>query len=59
MKFAFNAEGDNRKIRFGLGLEKEEGEPGFFESLDKKVQDSLLLDAEDDSDLIDIVEDDV
>lgn len=59
MKFGFNAEGDNRKMRFGLSLEKEEGELGFFEALDNKMQAKFLESAEDDSDIIDIVEDEV
>ena len=57
MKFNFVAEGDNRKMKFGIGLEKEEGEQGFFESLQNRSVEALLTDAEGDSEIIDIVED--
>lgn len=62
MLFNINAKGNKRKADISIGLEKEEDEPGFFEGITNLIgglgSELDLLEAEDDDDIIDELEDD-
>lgn len=58
MKFHLGVDADKRNIGVSLNMKKEDGELDFFEGIANALEDKKLLEAEEDDDIIDEVEED-